>query len=47
VSGLAATVRILHPEVANDDVIINGLGGVDDIITGPGVTTLIGVTVNQ
>ena len=35
------------PEVANDDLIVNGLGGVDDIIVGPGVTTLIGVTANQ
>ncbi len=47
VTGLPATVRILLPEVANDRVIINGLGGVDTFITGVGVTGLIGVTTNQ
>ena len=47
VSGLAAQVHIAHPEVANDALIVNGLGGIDLISTGPGVTTLIGVTVNQ
>jgi Ca2+-binding RTX toxin-like protein len=47
VSGLAALVRIRHSEAANDDLIINGLGGVDTIATGAGVTTLIGVTANQ
>jgi Ca2+-binding RTX toxin-like protein len=47
VSGLAAIVRINHPEVANDNLTINGLGGIDNITTGPGVTTLIGVTINQ
>ena len=47
VSGLAALVRIRHPEVANDDLIVNGFTGVDIITTGPGVTSLIGVTVNQ
>ena len=47
VSGLAALVRIEHPEVANDHLTVNGLGGTDNIITGSGVTTLIGVTVNQ
>jgi Ca2+-binding RTX toxin-like protein len=47
VSGLAALVRIRHSEAANDDLVINGLGGVDYINTGSGVTTLIGVTANQ
>jgi Ca2+-binding RTX toxin-like protein len=46
-SGLAAVVRIMHPEVANDDLIVNGLGGLDVITTGTGVTNLIGVTINQ
>jgi Ca2+-binding RTX toxin-like protein len=47
VSGLAALVRITHSEAAYDDLIVNGLGGVDTITTGPGVTNLIGVTVNE
>ncbi len=47
VSGLAALVRIEYPEVAYDHLTVNGLGGTDNIITGSGVTTLIGVTVNQ
>jgi len=47
VSGLAAIVRITHSEVANDDLIIYGLGGVDVFNLGAGVTTLIGVTTNQ
>jgi Ca2+-binding RTX toxin-like protein len=47
VSGLAALVRILHPEVANDSLIVNGLGGTDTFNVGPGVSALIGVTVNQ
>ena len=47
VYGLATIVRILHPEVANDDLIVNGLGGVDTINTAAGVTNLIGLTVNQ
>ena len=47
VSGLAALVRIRHSEAANDDLIVNGLGDLDYINTGPGVTTLIGVTANQ
>ncbi len=47
VSGLTALVRITQPEAANDSLILNGLGGVDFFITGPGVTTLIGVTANQ
>ncbi|WP_052572880.1 hypothetical protein [Haloferula sp. BvORR071] len=47
VTGLPATVGILLPEVANDRVIINGLGGIDSFSTGVGVTNLIGVTTNQ
>jgi Ca2+-binding RTX toxin-like protein len=47
VSGLSALVRIEHPEVANDDLILNGLGGIDIFNVGAGVTTVIGVTVNQ
>lgn len=47
VTGLPATVRILQPEVANDDLIINGLGGTDIFAVGGGVTGLIGVTTNQ
>ncbi len=47
VNGLAAQVRVLHPEVANDNLTLNGLGGVDIFNIGPGVTALIGVTTNQ
>jgi len=47
VAGVGIVVRIEHPEVANDDLIINGLGGVDIFNLGAGVTTLIGVTTNQ
>jgi hypothetical protein len=47
VTGLAALVRITHSEAANDDLIVNGLGGVDNITIGPGVTTLIEVIANQ
>jgi hypothetical protein len=47
VSGLATQVHIAHPEVANDLLIVQGLGGTDSISTGPGVTNLIRVTVNQ
>jgi Ca2+-binding RTX toxin-like protein len=47
VTGLAATVRMLQPEVANDRVTVNGLGGTDIFSVGPGVTGLIGVTTNQ
>jgi Ca2+-binding RTX toxin-like protein len=47
VTGLAATVRILQPETANDRVIVNGLGGTDIFVVGAGVTTLIAVTTNQ
>jgi len=47
IAGLAAEVRIAHPEVANDKLIVNGLGGVDSFSLGPSVTSLIGVTLNQ
>jgi hypothetical protein len=47
VSGLAAQVRILRSEVANDSLTLNGLGGVDTITTGPGVTALIALIINQ
>ncbi len=47
VSGLAASVWVTHPESALDALIVNGLGGVDTITTGAGVTSLIMVSVNQ
>ena len=47
VSGFIPVVRISHSEVANDDLIINGLGGVDVFNIGAGVAALIGVTTNQ
>jgi len=47
VATLGIVVSIEHPEVANDDLILNGLGGVDLFSIGAGVTTLIGVTTNQ
>jgi Ca2+-binding RTX toxin-like protein len=47
VSGLIPLVRISNSEVALDDLIINGLGGIDVFNIGAGVTTLIGVTTNQ
>jgi len=47
ISGLAAFVRITHAELALDDLIINGLGGVDVFNVSPGATSLMGVTVNQ
>jgi len=46
VSGLAATVRVDHPE-ASDQLIVNGLGGVDTFTTGPGLEGLILLTINQ
>jgi Ca2+-binding RTX toxin-like protein len=46
-SGLAAQVQIAHPEVANDTLIINGLEGIDSFGLGAGVTSLIGVILNQ
>jgi hypothetical protein len=47
VTGLAAQLHITHSEAANDSFIANGLGGTDIFSLGPGVTTLIGVTLNQ
>jgi len=47
VSGLPTNVRIVHAEVAIDDLIINGLGGTDVFNVSPQATTLIGVTTNQ
>jgi len=47
VSGLAASVQIVHSEAANDELIVNGLGGVDTITADPGVAALIMVTINQ
>ncbi len=35
-SGLAATVRVLHPEVANDRLELNTLAG-SDIVTSAGL----------
>jgi Ca2+-binding RTX toxin-like protein len=46
-SGLAAKVRILTPEVANDRLVLNGLGGTDTFSIGAGVTSLITVITNQ
>jgi Ca2+-binding RTX toxin-like protein len=47
VNGLAAHVRIDHPESANDELTVNGLGGNDSFSIGSGLPSLIGVTVNQ
>ena len=47
VTGLAAQLHITHSEVANDSLIVNGLGGADIFSLGSGVTALIGVTLNQ
>jgi Ca2+-binding RTX toxin-like protein len=47
VSGLAAQVQILHPELAFDTLIINGLGATGSVSIGPGVTGLIGLVINQ
>ena len=46
VTGLSAFVRIKHSEAANDSLIVNGLGGVDTITSGPGVAALIMLTMN-
>ncbi len=46
VSGLAATVRVLHPE-PTDQLTVNGLGGVDVITAAPGVDALITLTILQ
>ncbi|MCG3128074.1 MAG: hypothetical protein CHACPFDD_02948 [Phycisphaerae bacterium] len=47
VTGLPASVRIMHSEAASDTLVINGLGGVDATTVGPGVTALIMLVVNQ
>lgn len=47
VTGLPVLLRILQPEAANDDLIINGLGGTDTFGIGAGVSSLIQVTTNQ
>jgi Ca2+-binding RTX toxin-like protein len=47
VSGLAAALRITNSEAANDDLILNGLGGTDTFFTGVGVSSLIEVFTNQ
>jgi Ca2+-binding RTX toxin-like protein len=47
VSGLAAQVRIEHPEPANDGLTVNGLGGNDSFVVGSGLPALIGVDVNE
>lgn len=45
--GLAAQVRITRPEVGNDTLTVNGLGGSDTFNVGAGVTSLIQLTTNQ
>jgi hypothetical protein len=47
VTGLAARVQVAHPEAANDTLIVNGLAGVDSFSLGAGVTSAIGVVLNQ
>jgi Ca2+-binding RTX toxin-like protein len=47
VFGLPALVWITHPEAAYDSLIVNGLGGVDTLIPGPGVSSQIALTLNQ
>ena len=47
VTGLTATVRIAHADPLLDQLIVNTLGGVDQVNVGAGVAALIGVTVNQ
>ena len=46
-SGLVAFVRITHSEANNDTLIVNGLGGVDTITTGPDLATLVMLIINQ
>lgn len=45
VSGLAALVRVLHPEIS-DTLTVNGLGGTDSIVTGAGVAALMMIVTN-
>jgi len=47
VSGLAAVVGIAYPEAAFDTLTVNGLAGVDTLTADPGLTSFIGVTLNQ
>jgi Ca2+-binding RTX toxin-like protein len=47
VSGLHTTVNITNPEVANDSLTVNGLGGTDILNLDPGVTSLIMAILNQ
>jgi len=47
VTGLGPQVQIAHTEAGNDTLVVNGLGGADTINVGPGVTSLINLTVNQ
>jgi hypothetical protein len=47
VTGLTAIVRITHADPLLDKLIVNSLGGVDQVNVGAGVAALIGVTVNQ
>lgn len=46
VRGLAAITRISRPEAANDQLMVNGLGGADTITPGPGVAALITLIIN-
>ncbi|HXV32724.1 MAG TPA: hypothetical protein VD769_01845 [Gaiellaceae bacterium] len=47
VSGLAAQVRVDHPEAANDTLTVNGMAGFDRFTIGAGIPALIALTVNQ
>ena len=47
IAGTVPQVQIAHPEAANDTLIINGLDGTDSFNVGPGVTSLIGLILNQ
>jgi hypothetical protein len=46
VFGAPATLRIDHPEAANDKLTVNGLGGADTITAGPGLAALIQLVIN-
>ena len=47
VTHLSTLLRIRTPESSLDSLIVNGLAGADSLSVGPGVTTLIAVTLNQ
>jgi Ca2+-binding RTX toxin-like protein len=47
VSGITPSVKILHPEPANDVLTLNGLAGTDTFNVGTGVTSLMTVITNQ